>query len=140
MLRGPAPRRSLDLIYSFGLYEIVFAPPQNDVKGELHDTQRSTQAAKLVEWYNFLDLCLLACIQSLTFLFVYVFTRLSQANVTNLSPTADLEQLRLLYLATNLIPYCGMTYTQKGRAIPAVEYVLRESLKVWNITLKDTHL
>ncbi|KAG2174604.1 hypothetical protein INT44_006868, partial [Umbelopsis vinacea] len=107
MLRGPAPRRSLDLIYSFGLYDIVFAPPQKDVQGELHDTQRSTQAAKLVEW-------------------------LSQANVTNLSPTSDLEQLRLLYLATNLIPYCGMTYTQKGRPLPAVEFVLRDSLKAKN--------
>ncbi|KAH8553635.1 hypothetical protein BGW37DRAFT_422454 [Umbelopsis sp. PMI_123] len=107
MLRGPAPRRSLELIYSFGLYEVTFAPPQNNVQGELQDTQRSVQAAKLVEW-------------------------LSQANITNLSPTKDGEQLRLLYLATNLIPYCGMTYTQKGRPFPAVEYVLRESLKVKN--------
>jgi tRNA nucleotidyltransferase/poly(A) polymerase len=50
MLRGPAPRRSLELIYSFGLYEVTFAPPQNNVQGELQDTQRSVQAAKLVEW------------------------------------------------------------------------------------------
>lgn len=50
MIRGPSPRRSLELIYSFGLYEVVFAPPQNIHEGTLQITERSVQAAKLVEW------------------------------------------------------------------------------------------
>ncbi|CAO3674677.1 unnamed protein product [Umbelopsis vinacea] len=107
MIRGPSPRRSLELIYSFGLYEVVFAPPQNIHEGTLQITERSVQAAKLVEW-------------------------LSQTNYTHLTPAKDSDQLRQLYLATNLIPYRGITYTQKGKVQPAVEAVLRDSLKTKN--------
>jgi hypothetical protein len=56
--------------------------------------------------------------------------RLSQTNYTHLTPAKDSDQLRQLYLATNLIPYRGITYTQKGKVQPAVEAVLRDSLKV----------
>ncbi|GAB5585264.1 CCA tRNA nucleotidyltransferase [Umbelopsis nana] len=107
MIRGPSPRRSLELIHSFGLYEIVFSPPQNIHEGTLKSTEMAIQAVRLVEW-------------------------LSRNCLANLTPDKDSDQLRQLYLATNLIPYRGITYTQKGRVWPAVEAVLRDSLKTRN--------
>lgn len=59
--------------------------------------------------------------------------RLSNQNMTNLSPEEGSEQIRQLYLASNLLPYRNITYTQRGRAYPAVEEVLHGSLKV-NLT------
>lgn len=52
MIRGPSPRRSLELIHSFGLYEIVFSPPQNIHEGTLKSTEMAVQAVRLAEWYR----------------------------------------------------------------------------------------
>lgn len=50
MIRGPSPRRSLELIQSFGLYEIVFAPPADIHEGTLQNTESGVHAVQLVEW------------------------------------------------------------------------------------------
>jgi hypothetical protein len=66
----------------------------------------------------------------------YTFTeqiyRLSKQRLSNLSPEEGSEQIRQLYLASNLLPYRNITYTQKGRVYPAVEEVLHGSLKVYH--------
>jgi hypothetical protein len=66
-----------------------------------------------------------------------IYSRLSQTNYIHLTPAKDSDQLRQLYLATNLIPYRGITYTQKGKVQPAVEAVLRDSLKVKHKKARD---
>ncbi|KAJ2962526.1 hypothetical protein NQZ79_g2358 [Umbelopsis isabellina] len=107
MIRGPSPKRSLELIQSFGLYEIVFAPPADIHEGTLQNTESGVHAVQLVEW-------------------------LSNQKMSNLSPEEGSEQIRQLYLASNLLPYRNITYTQKGRVYPAVEEVLHGSLKTKN--------
>ncbi|KAM3581107.1 CCA tRNA nucleotidyltransferase, mitochondrial [Umbelopsis sp. WA50703] len=107
MIRGPSPKRSLELIQSFGLYEIVFAPPADIHEGTLQNTESGVHAVQLVEW-------------------------LSKQRLSNLSPEEGSEQIRQLYLASNLLPYRNITYTQKGRVYPAVGEVLHGSLKTKN--------
>ncbi|KAI8394255.1 uncharacterized protein BYT42DRAFT_487526 [Radiomyces spectabilis] len=105
MLSGPSPLHSLKLLYSLDLYPVVFAPPANIVSGSVKDSSMSVRAAGIIQWYE-----------------------------SQLYPKS-LDEQRLLYLGATVLPFSDLVVEKKKRPIPAIQIVLRDSIRSSNVDI-----
>ncbi|OAD73313.1 hypothetical protein PHYBLDRAFT_65920 [Phycomyces blakesleeanus NRRL 1555(-)] len=111
MITGPSPLHSIQLIQNLGLYNVVFSSPPTIVSGSPEDPKIAVKAVGAVEW-------------------------LSKGNTHKeqlLSKSSD--ELRTLYLGASVLPYIKVKGEYKRKIIPAVQIVLRDSLKTTNLDI-----
>lgn len=103
MLTGPYPLLSLRLIQQLELYPVIMTPPAVIKSGTIGSDAVAVQAVAAVKWLV--------------------------ENQYNVSA----EEKRNLYLAASVLPYCGVVSETKKKMLPAVQLVLRDSIKTNNI-------
>jgi tRNA nucleotidyltransferase (CCA-adding enzyme) len=105
MITGPYPLLSLSLIRQLDLYPVIMAPV-NIKSGTIADASLAVNAVGVVQW--------LCCNNT-----VYPY----------LNATSD-EEKRNLVLIASVLPYLDVISETKKKDVPAVQLVLRESIKV----------
>lgn len=103
MLTGPYPLLSLRLIQQLELYPVIMTPPAVIKSGTIGSDAVAVQAVAAVKWLV--------------------------ENQYNVSA----EEKRNLYLAASVLPYYGVVSETKKKMLPAVQLVLRDSIKTNNI-------
>lgn len=108
MMKGPDPARSIEIILDFGIYLMVFIPPETcDIDPESPETS--------------LVVCrVLQQLISSEFL----------SKIRWLTHPLTKENIAHLYLAAALSPFRNCNYKQKARILPAVKHIVGTSLKV----------
>ncbi|KAF7728008.1 CCA tRNA nucleotidyltransferase, mitochondrial [Apophysomyces ossiformis] len=109
MLKGPSPLMAIRLIHELDLYPVMFNPPAG-MNGSPAPSLSAVQAAGIIRWYS--------C------------NALLQSSPLRLGSQ---DELRILYLSAILLPYLRLETEQKKRTVPAVQVVLRDSIKPLNI-------
>ncbi|CAK5264654.1 unnamed protein product [Mycena citricolor] len=120
MLKGPDPKRSIDLINHLTLYDPVFnvLPSETTLSSPLAPRSTSLDATFVLD--SLLD-------PSGTTFEPLPRIHPSLIQAVSKDPTARPR----LFLAAALTPYLGLTYQdRKKKALPAVELAIRESLKL----------
>ncbi|CAG8638093.1 15325_t:CDS:10, partial [Cetraspora pellucida] len=108
MLKGPHPALSIRLIYELGLYDTIFAPPQ-DYYEFLDDSKTAVCLARILEW--------LLSTSNENHLHTYLSSRIP-------------EDIRLLYLASFLAPHKTIKILTKKKNYTSFHHVIKESLKL----------
>lgn len=108
MITGPHPLLSLSLIHKLDLYPVIMAAPVNIKSGTIADASLAVQAVGAVQW--------LCCNNEL-------YPRLNAG--------APAEK-RNLILTASVLPYLDVICETPKKDMPAVQLVLRESIKVKN--------
>ncbi|CAG8507787.1 5647_t:CDS:10, partial [Dentiscutata heterogama] len=108
MIKGPHPALSIKLIHELGLYEVIFAPPQ-DYHGTLDDPKTAVCLAKILEWL--------------------LLTSNENHLHVNLSSRTP-EDIRTLYLASFLAPHKTIEILSKKKNYSSFHHVVKESLKL----------
>ncbi|KAI8077785.1 uncharacterized protein BX664DRAFT_270349 [Halteromyces radiatus] len=124
MLSGPSPLLSLQLIHQCGLYSTVFEAP-TILSSPPDDASQAVRAAGVVQWL-LLDQCNLSSLSPNT------ISTTSSSSSSSVRNTATKDEKRILYLGATLLPYLSVMSEFKKRPIPAVQLVLRDSLKSTN--------
>jgi tRNA nucleotidyltransferase (CCA-adding enzyme) len=106
MITGPYPLLSLSLINQLDLYPIIMAAPANIKSGSIADGLLAVNAVGAVEWLCF-----------------------NNTVYTYLNARSD-EEKRNLILTASVLPYLDVVSETKKKDVPAVQLVLRESIKV----------
>ncbi|OBZ90935.1 CCA tRNA nucleotidyltransferase, mitochondrial [Choanephora cucurbitarum] len=106
MITGPFPHLSLQLIEQLGLYPVMMAPPADIKRGIVGEGATAVTAVGIVEW-----LC---------------------SQTQPLLPSSK-DEKRTLVLTASVLPFLGVMAEQKKREVPAVQFVLRESIKTNNV-------
>ncbi|CAO3582978.1 unnamed protein product [Absidia cylindrospora] len=115
MLTGPSPLRSLQLIHQNGLYHTIFTPPSN-IQLSPQDAWQAVCAAGTMNWLLHDEPC------STT-------TMDDNESTSSLRQSTNKDERRILYLGAFLFPYLNLVSETKKRPIPAVQLVLRDSIK-----------
>lgn len=102
MMTGPFPLLSMQLIHQLDLYPIIMAAPHIIKSGTVGDALLAVQAVGILQW-------------------------LQQHDGLR---AASNEEKRSLVLAASVLPYYGTVSEFKKKDIPAVQLVLRDSIKV----------
>ncbi|CAG8715990.1 31548_t:CDS:2, partial [Racocetra persica] len=108
MIKGPHPALSIKLIHELGLYDTIFAPPQ-DYHGTLDDSKTAVCLAKILEWL--------------------LLTSNENHLHMNLSSRTP-EDIRLLYLASFLAPHKNIEIVSKKKNYTSFHHVIKESLRL----------
>jgi tRNA nucleotidyltransferase (CCA-adding enzyme) len=103
MITGPYPLLSLCLIHQLELYPVIMAPPPVIKSGVIGDDILAVNTVGVVTW-----------------LVQHHFTSVSE------------EEKRILILTASVIPYYHVVSETKKKVLPAVQLVLRESIKTNN--------
>ncbi|CAO3624527.1 unnamed protein product [Mucor hiemalis] len=103
MITGPYPLLSLRLIQQLELYPVIMAPPSVIKSGTIASDSVAVEAVSVVKWL-----------------------------VEN-QYAVSAEEMRNLYLAASVLPYYGVVSETKKKVLPAVQLVLRDSIKTNNI-------
>lgn len=122
MLNGPYPLLSLKLIYQYGLYSTVFEPPKN----MSHAPTDSYQAV-----------CAVGAVKWLIMDKIGDDDKQQQQNNNDdiiylLRQIENNDERHILYLGAALLPYLNITVELKKKTSPAVELIIRDSLKLKN--------
>ncbi|CAO3646439.1 unnamed protein product [Mucor fragilis] len=104
MMTGPFPLLSMQLIHQLDLYPIIMAAPHIIKSGTVGDALLAVQAVGILQW-------------------------LQQHDGLR---AASNEEKRSLVLAASVLPYYGTVSEFKKKDIPAVQLVLRDSIKTNN--------
>ncbi|KAG1086828.1 hypothetical protein G6F42_020841 [Rhizopus arrhizus] len=110
MITGPYPLLSLQLIHQLDLYPIIMASPQIKY-GAVGDDKLAVQAVGVLQWLQHND---------------------------GLKATSD-DEKRSLVLTASMLPYYGAVSEFKKRDIPAVQLVLRDSIKTNNTDISTVN-
>ncbi|ORY00619.1 poly A polymerase C-terminal region-like protein [Basidiobolus meristosporus CBS 931.73] len=110
ILRGPNPLKGLELIHGLNLFNVVFTKPSNATADSTQDESIGLQLSKTINWYK---------------------------HIGEVIPNST-EEIRWLYLASNLIPFKDLTYQEKKRQLTVVHYSIREGLKSSNVDIDTT--
>ncbi|KAK9765267.1 CCA tRNA nucleotidyltransferase, mitochondrial [Basidiobolus ranarum] len=113
ILRGPNPLKGLGLIHGLNLYNVVFIKPQNDAVDSIQNTSVGLELSKTINWL------------------------IHKRHIAEVIPNST-EEMRWLYLASNLVPYKDMVYQEKKKQLPIVHYIIREGLKSSNVDIDTT--
>ncbi|KAG0193876.1 CCA tRNA nucleotidyltransferase, mitochondrial [Apophysomyces sp. BC1034] len=108
MLKGPSPLMSIQLIHDLDLYPVVFMSPDL-INGTPGSSLMAVQAASIIRWYS-----------------------TNQSIQSSPLKLESQDELRILYLSASLLPYLRLQAEQKKRIVPAVQVVLRDSIKSTN--------
>ena len=101
MITGPFPLLSLQLIYQLDLYSIIMASPQIK-SGTVGDAKLAVQSVGIVQWLE------------------------QKEGLSAISK----DEKRNLVLSASVLPFYGVISEFKKKDIPAVQLVLRDSIKV----------
>jgi tRNA nucleotidyltransferase (CCA-adding enzyme) len=142
MLRGPDPYRAIYLIVKdFGFYDLIFTEPAPELVQAPASGPRGVPLDALAE--NETDCDLALRISEMVF---HALGSTSEANallqilLPDYIMPLSVDDMRLLYFASVLVPFRGRTYLEKKKnVLPLSKYMVMTSLKVIIIAFSLSH-